>query len=95
MTLGDPIAMDMETVTPNVFTTTKLRGCNPSFVITSDGFIVTNNHVIAEAEEIEVNFQGGGRSYPARIVGRDTETDLALLKLKLPENVSGSYVFYH
>ena len=32
--------MDMETVTPNVFTTTKLRGCNPSFVTTSDGVVV-------------------------------------------------------
>jgi len=40
VTLGDPIAMDMETVTPNVFTTTKLRGCNPSFVTTSDGVVV-------------------------------------------------------
>jgi len=32
--------MDMETVTPNVFTTTKLRGCNPSFVTTSGGVVV-------------------------------------------------------
>jgi cyclase len=30
----------MEQVTPNVFTTTKLRGCNPSFVVTSDGVVV-------------------------------------------------------
>ena len=30
----------MENVTPNVFTTTKLRGCNPSFVTTSDGVVV-------------------------------------------------------
>src|SRR6266540_6124965 len=32
--------MDLENVTPNVFTTTKLRGCNPSFVTTSDGVVV-------------------------------------------------------
>ena len=32
--------MDMENVTPNVYTTTKLRGCNPSFVVTSDGVVV-------------------------------------------------------
>ena len=32
--------MDMENVTPNVFTTTKLRGCNPSFVTTADGVVV-------------------------------------------------------
>src|SRR5258706_2645647 len=36
--VGDP--MDLETVTPNIFTTTKLRGCNPSFVTTSDGVVV-------------------------------------------------------
>ena len=32
--------MDLERVTPNVFTTTALRGCNPSFVVTSDGVVV-------------------------------------------------------
>ena len=32
--------IDMEQVTPNVFTTTKLRGCNPSYVVTSDGVVV-------------------------------------------------------
>ncbi|MEX1171158.1 MAG: MBL fold metallo-hydrolase, partial [Chloroflexota bacterium] len=31
--------LEMEQVTPNVFTTTKLRGCNPSFVVTSDGVV--------------------------------------------------------
>jgi cyclase len=34
--------MDMEQVTPNVFTTTKLRGCNPSFVRTSDGVVIVD-----------------------------------------------------
>ena len=32
--------LDLELVTPNVYTTTKLRGCNPSFVTTSDGVVV-------------------------------------------------------
>src|SRR5918912_1889526 len=35
-----PSALDLEQVTPNVFTTTKLRGCNPSFVTTSEGVVV-------------------------------------------------------
>ena len=34
-----PTALDLEQVTPNVYTTTKLRGCNPSFVVTSDGVV--------------------------------------------------------
>ena len=35
-----PSTIEMEQVTPNVFTNTKLRGCNPSFVVTSDGVVV-------------------------------------------------------
>ena len=38
--MTDQLTSMMEQVTPNVFTTTKLRGCNPSFVVTSDGVVV-------------------------------------------------------
>ncbi len=51
------------------------------FIISEDGYIVTNNHVIASADEIHVKLQDDGRDYPAEIVGRDKETDLALLKI--------------
>ena len=49
------------------------------FIIDPSGFIVTNNHVIP-GEEITVSLQDGTQ-YPARVVGRDTKTDLALLKV--------------
>lgn len=55
------------------------------FIISSDGYIVTNNHVIAEADQIKVNVQGKNSkqdSYDATVVGRDQETDLAVLKIK-------------
>ncbi len=52
------------------------------FIISEDGYVVTNNHVIAEAEEIKVNLQGVDEALPATIVGRDKETDLALLKIE-------------
>ncbi|MFP4212907.1 MAG: DegQ family serine endoprotease [Desulfohalobiaceae bacterium] len=58
------------------------------FIISEDGYVVSNNHVIEKADEIEVTLEGGEDSIPAEVVGRDPETDLALLKIdaeqKLP-----------
>jgi serine protease Do len=51
------------------------------FVITEDGFIVTNNHVIEEADEIMIEFFSG-EELPAKVVGTDPNTDLALLKVE-------------
>jgi serine protease Do len=59
----------------------KQRSLGSGFVISPDGYIVTNNHVIADADEVEVNLQGADKPLPATIVGRDQETDLALLKV--------------
>ncbi len=51
------------------------------FVISEDGYIVTNNHVIAEADEIEVEFFSG-EVLPAKLIGRDPKVDIALLKVE-------------
>ncbi len=51
------------------------------FVIDPQGYVVTNNHVIAEADEIKVIFNDESE-YRATVVGRDTKTDLALLKIE-------------
>lgn len=57
------------------------------FVITPDGYVVTNNHVVEHASQVEVTFDDG-RTLPAKIIGTDKRTDLALLKIsdgdKLP-----------
>ncbi len=50
------------------------------FVVDRDGYIVTNYHVIEDAQEIEVNFSGDDR-VPAKIIGSDPSTDLAVLKI--------------
>jgi serine protease Do len=50
------------------------------FVIDPSGLVVTNNHVIAEAEEINVVFNDGSR-IKAEVIGRDPKTDIALLKI--------------
>lgn len=49
-------------------------------IVTADGYIITNNHVIEGANEIEVVLSDQ-RSYPAKVVGTDPQTDLALLKI--------------
>lgn len=54
------------------------------FVISEDGFIVTNNHVIAGADEILIEFFEGGE-LPATVIGTDPNTDLALLKVESSE----------
>ena len=54
------------------------------FVISEDGFIVTNNHVIANADEILIEFFSG-EELPAEVIGRDPNTDLALLKVESDE----------
>jgi len=52
------------------------------FVISADGFIVTNNHVIESADEILVEFFDGAGELPATVIGTDPRTDIALLKVE-------------
>ncbi|MDG1571457.1 Do family serine endopeptidase [Robiginitalea sp. M366] len=55
-------------------------GSGSGVVINDKGYIVTNNHVIADAEQIEVTLHNN-ETYPAEVVGTDPTTDLALLKI--------------
>lgn len=50
-------------------------------IISQDGYIVTNNHVVDEADKIEITLNDK-RSYTADVIGKDPATDLALLKIK-------------
>jgi len=57
------------------------KGVGSGFIVDPDGFVVTNNHVIGQANEIEVILADGTR-YVATVVGRDRRVDLALLKIE-------------
>lgn len=58
----------------------KSSGEGSGFVISQDGYIVTNNHVVADMDEITVHFINGDE-FEAEVVGRDPKTDIALLKV--------------
>jgi serine protease Do len=59
----------------------EVKGYGSGVIISADGYIITNNHVIEDAENIEVKLNDN-RTFPAEIVGRDPSTDIALLKIK-------------
>jgi len=61
----------------------KQRGQGSGFVISADGLIVTNNHVINGADKVTVKFHDNGKEFPAKIIGSDKETDLAVLKVEV------------
>ena len=67
-------------------------GTGSGVIITEDGYIVTNNHVIQDATELEVTLNNN-KSYKAKLVGTDSKMDIALLKIeadeKLPYTVFG------
>ncbi|MFH1081925.1 MAG: DegQ family serine endoprotease [Pseudomonadota bacterium] len=59
----------------------KQKNLGSGFVIDEDGFILTNNHVVEQADEITVKL-ADGRSFNAKVIGRDPKTDLALIRIE-------------
>ncbi len=62
----------------------KVNSLGSGFVIDPKGFIVTNNHVIENADDIEVIFSDGSK-LKAKLIGTDTKTDLSVLKVEPPQ----------
>lgn len=61
-------------------------GLGSGVIISADGYIVTNNHVVADAERLEVTLNDN-RNFTATIVGTDPTTDIALLKIDAPADL--------
>ncbi len=64
----------------------ELRGIGTGMIIDKEGYIVTNNHVISGATKIIVKM-ATGEEFPAKIVGTDPKTDLAIIKIKPPATI--------
>jgi serine protease Do len=64
----------------------KQRSLGSGFIISADGYIFTNNHVIEQADKILVKLSDG-KEYEAKVIGRDAKTDIALIKIKPNESL--------
>lgn len=61
-------------------------GTGSGVVITSDGYIVTNNHVIANADKLQVTLNNN-KQYEAQVIGTDANTDIALIKIEADDKL--------
>jgi serine protease Do len=57
------------------------HGLGSGVIVRADGYILTNNHVVEDADELTVGFADGGEPIAAKVVGTDPKTDLAVLKI--------------
>ncbi|RXT14047.1 Do family serine endopeptidase [Ammoniphilus sp. CFH 90114] len=65
----------------------KREGLGSGFIISQDGYILTNHHVVEGAGQIKVNIIGADKKYDAKIIGQDPELDLAVLKIEADKNL--------
>ena len=62
--------------------TRKDQSLGSGVIVSSDGYILTANHVVAEADEIKVAIAGNKKEFTARVIGKDQATDVAVLKIE-------------
>jgi serine protease Do len=67
----------------------KQRSLGSGFIVSDDGYILTNNHVVADADEIQVTFSENEK-YEAKIIGRDEKTDIALIKIEVDKKITAA-----
>lgn len=78
--MDDPVFREFFGLKENAPKTRKARGLGTGFIISSDGYICTNYHVVRNVDTVTVSV--ADKSYEAEIIGSDMITDIALLKIK-------------
>ncbi len=66
---------------PDLFIQQEQHGIGSGFIVRSDGYIVTNNHVVENARQLQVILRDGAKKYDARVVGTSPDDDIAVLKV--------------
>lgn len=61
------------------------HGLGSGFITSADGYILTNEHVVDGAQDVQVTVVGYDKPFPAKVVGTDKELDLAILKINAPK----------
>jgi serine protease Do len=67
----------------------KARGAGSGFIISKDGYVVTNNHVVEDATEVTVTL-ANKKEYKAKVIGRDPKTDVAVVKIDPKEPLTAA-----
>jgi len=79
----DQLVALYQAVSPGIVTVQTSNALGSGWVYSSDGYIVTNQHVVSTAKQVEVDFPSGTKVY-GTVVGSDPNTDLAVIKVDVP-----------
>ena len=66
---------------PDIFIQQEQHGIGSGFIVRADGYIVTNNHVVENARQLQVILRDGAKKFDARVIGTSPEDDIAVIKV--------------
>jgi len=84
---NDPFFRNFFGTTPQPQRERTETGLGSGFIISGDGYILTNEHVISGADKITVTVQDENKDYPASLIGADYDLDLAVLKIQVSQEL--------
>ena len=70
------------------FNQPQTMGSGSGFIVDKSGLIITNNHVVQYFDKIQIQFSGDQKLYPAKVLGTDTHSDIALLKVDVDKQLT-------